>query len=275
MTPMNQYLQALSVRNYENSFAQVNQLIRSHLQQFAFSSINSLLGRTLSLAPDDLTERVVIKRQGGYCFEHNKLMYTLLQLLGYEVRPVIARVMVNGRNDNPRSHRLTVLRWQQKTFLVDVGFGVLTPAVAIELDNTAIQSAFGRQYRVEARDGEYLVWQVAPEQVCLYQVSLARFYEQDCEVAHFYSHRHDKAAFVNNLVVSRITAEQRWLLRNDSFTHFELQQGRWQQHQQAIRSVDHLHCLLSNQLQVNISLADSQLLFQRFVNKVEAIKSRA
>ena len=78
--------------------------------------------------------------------------------------------------------------------------------------------------------------------------------------------------FVNNLVVSRITAEQRWLLRNDSFTHFELQQGRWQQHQQAIRSVDHLHCLLSNQLQVNISLADSQLLFQRFVNKVEAIK---
>lgn len=275
MTPMNQYLQALSVRNYENSFAQVNQLIRSHLQQFAFSSINSLLGRTLSLAPDDLTERVVIKRQGGYCFEHNKLMYTLLQLLGYEVRPVIARVMVNGRNDNPRSHRLTVLRWQQKIFLVDVGFGVLTPAVAIELDNNAIQSAFGRQYRVEVRDGEYLVWQVAPEQVCLYQVSLARFYEQDCEVAHFYSHRHDKAAFVNNLVVSRITAEQRWLLRNDSFTHFELQQGRWQQHQQAIRSVDHLHCLLSNQLQVNISLADSQLLFQRFVNKVEAIKSRA
>lgn len=116
MTPMNQYLQALSVRNYENSFAQVNQLIRSHLQQFAFSSINSLLGRTLSLAPDDLTERVVIKRQGGYCFEHNKLMYILLQLLGYDVRPVIARVMVNGRNDNPRSHRLTVLRWQQKPF---------------------------------------------------------------------------------------------------------------------------------------------------------------
>lgn len=38
----------------------------------------------------------------------------------------------------------------------------------------------------------------------LYRFELVRYGQSDCELGHFYSHRHPDAAFVNHLVVSRI-----------------------------------------------------------------------
>ena len=66
-------------------------------------------------------------------------------------------------------------------------------------------------FRVEARaGGEYhmQLWQDG-EFFSLYRFELARYGPADCEVGHFYSHRHPHATFVNHLVASRILADGR------------------------------------------------------------------
>lgn len=69
----------------------------------------------------------MVNQQGGYCFEHNKIAYLALKHLGFEVRSVLARVMLNGKPTNPRTHRMNVLELDGETYLVDVGFGNKTP----------------------------------------------------------------------------------------------------------------------------------------------------
>jgi N-hydroxyarylamine O-acetyltransferase len=48
----------------------------------------------------------------------------------------------------------------------------------------------------------------------LYRFELARYGQSDCELGHFYSHRHPDAAFVNNLVAALILESETRSLRN-------------------------------------------------------------
>jgi N-hydroxyarylamine O-acetyltransferase len=63
-----------------------------------------------------------------------------------------------------------------------------------------------RNFRIaERRPGEYHM-QVFKDGdfFSLYRFELARYGQADCEVGHFFSHRHPDAHFVNHLVGSRI-----------------------------------------------------------------------
>jgi len=51
----------------------------------------------------------------------------------------------------------------------------------------------------------------------LYKFELVRYGQADCEVGHFYSHKHPKATFVNNLVVSKIMDQEVRSLRNHEY----------------------------------------------------------
>ena len=51
----------------------------------------------------------------------------------------------------------------------------------------------------------------------LYRFEVARYGQADCEVGHFYSHRHPGATFVNNLVASVILDDEIRSLRNREY----------------------------------------------------------
>ncbi|CAH9067333.1 Arylamine N-acetyltransferase [Pseudoalteromonas sp. CIP111854] len=143
------YLNALNITAPMGSFEFVAQLQRQHLATFSFSSINAMQGVYLSLEAEALFDRVINKRQGGYCFEHNRIMYLVLQALGYDVRPALARVMLNGKIDNPRTHRVTLLKFADKTYTIEVGFGVKSPVFPIEVDQSTVFNEGRNQYQVE------------------------------------------------------------------------------------------------------------------------------
>lgn len=51
----------------------------------------------------------------------------------------------------------------------------------------------------------------------LYRFDLGEYGQADCELGHFYSHRHPDAVFVNNLVASRILDDEVRSLRNRTY----------------------------------------------------------
>ncbi|HAS61660.1 MAG TPA: arylamine N-acetyltransferase [Vibrio sp.] len=254
------YLTELDIPPSLRGMERVNYMIKQHLSLFAFSSINVILDRDLSLNIDAIVERIVSDRQGGYCFEHNKLMQSALKSLGYDVRPILARVLLDGNELNRRSHRVTLLSLDGQNYLVDVGFGFATPQQALVLQNqqyawhnqqVRLSAIENQDYRVEQLEqGD---WQT------LYRFDLSETTEADCDANHFYTHKHPQSNFVNNLVVSKVHSNTRVLLKRLELFEYDDQSGT--KRSSAITSARQLHQILSQQLGLNISAEESRYLF--------------
>jgi N-hydroxyarylamine O-acetyltransferase len=90
-----------------------------HLQNVPFENLSIHLGERVSLSVDDLFDKVVTRRRGGFCYELNGFFASLLTSLGYEVSLLGGGVFGTNGLGPPFDHlALLVDGW-----LVDVGFG--------------------------------------------------------------------------------------------------------------------------------------------------------
>lgn len=96
-------------------------LHRAHLTTVPFENLDIHLGNRISLAPDDLFDKIVRRRRGGFCYELNGAFALLLEGLGHRVERLAARVIGDeGRLGPPYDHLALLV---DGSFLVDVGFG--------------------------------------------------------------------------------------------------------------------------------------------------------
>ncbi len=98
-------------------------LHRQHSFHVPFENLDIHLGKTISLAPGSLFDKIVLKQRGGYCFELNGLFQLLLEALGFQVHSAAARVLFDSKEIPPRSHRILIVAMDGAEWLVDVGFG--------------------------------------------------------------------------------------------------------------------------------------------------------
>jgi N-hydroxyarylamine O-acetyltransferase len=98
-------------------------LHRAHRMAVTFENLDIMLGRGIALAPDRLFEKMVSGRRGGYCFEQNALFLLILDAIGFEARPLLARVWLMAEATPPRTHTLNLVRLDGEDLVVDVGFG--------------------------------------------------------------------------------------------------------------------------------------------------------
>ena len=196
----------------------------------------------------------MVRRRGGYCFEHNGLLYEMLEALGFEVTLYLARVVYDRDIHPGLTHRITLVHLDGERYLVDVGFGPLGPS--------QVSVARGeRVFRVaEPRAGEFHLQTLQDGAFfSLYRFELARYGQADCELGHFYSHRHPAAVFVNNLVASRILDGEIRSLRNREY---------WVitptgEQRRTISDGAGLQRLLATEFDIEISAEESLLLFQQ------------
>ena len=260
-TITNRYLRVLDLPSAPHSLAQVSEIIRRHLATFPFSSVGPMLGDDLPLEPEALYERIVVDRRGGYCFEQNALLFAVLQELGFAMELYLGRVIYNQDTHPALTHRISILSWQGKRFLLDVGFGPLGPDVPVPMEaNAAIQ---GSQflYRVhEASAGVFHLQYLKDDAYfSLYKFEQARYGASDCEVGHFYSHKHPRATFLNHLVVSRTLPDEIRSLRNRTYRVIAQHGDR----DILIASAAQLGTLLNQELNLHVTKRECELLFAR------------
>ena len=111
----------------------LNELIRAQLTHVPFENIDVwATGACPSLAVDDLFEKIVLRKRGGYCFELNTLFRVLLNSLGFDAYQCIASLVHADRIDPP-AHNVILCCLGGKKYLIDVGFGGPVPFGAMEL----------------------------------------------------------------------------------------------------------------------------------------------
>jgi len=262
------YLADLKLEKGSLGITFLNQLQSNHVAQYSFNNLAVILEQELPLDACSLFNKIVERRRGGYCFEHNKLVLTVLDELNFNVRLLLAKVVYNRDVEVARTHRITLLTLAGEDYIIDTGFGHLGARFPVKIELGLVQNQGDAQYRIIKNvKGEYC-YQVFKDGdfFTLYTFDLHHYTESDCLLGHFYSHQHPDAAFVNNLVICRKFYNDIKSLRNDEFHH--VVNGVTQTTK--VTSVKQLHQLLIDVYELDIDIAISEFLFHKFVTKKAA-----
>lgn len=100
-------------------------LQRAHRLAIPFENLDIMLGRGVDVSPGAVFDKLVGQRRGGYCFEQNGLFLRMLAALGFEARPLLARVWLGiaAGDVPPRTHMLALVKVPGGQWIADVGFG--------------------------------------------------------------------------------------------------------------------------------------------------------
>ena len=241
----------------------LNKLVERHVATYSFNNTGVLLRETLSLELSAILHKLVTRKAGGFCFEHNKLVMHCLDSLGYDTRLVMGRVFNNHIRDVPRTHRVTLVTLDGEDYLIDCGFGASVPQAPLKLSEQGIQQTGNRQYTIKPLpNGEYDV--VLIKEGCpfvLYRIDSAVYSDADCTAGHLYSIAHPQAVFVNNLVVSINKPDQTHALINHTLT--STFQGR--QEETRVTSAEQLTHILQRVFTLPVDTAICHFLFERYV----------
>jgi N-hydroxyarylamine O-acetyltransferase len=200
----------------EPSLATLRAIHELHPRAIAFDSIDPWLGRPVALDVPTLEAKLVKGGRGGYCYEHNTLLWAALEGLGFRVRGLSARVLYStppGGGRHPRNHMLMLVETPQGPHIADVGFGGLTLTGPLRLEADVVQVTPHERVRL-TRAGNDFVLEAEAGQIWrqMYQFGLEEHIGPDYEVANYYMSTHPRSPFVVRLVAARPLPDRRLAL---------------------------------------------------------------
>jgi N-hydroxyarylamine O-acetyltransferase len=190
--------------------ATLDAIALAHVTTIPFENLDILLGRPIVLDPDALAGKLVGSRRGGYCFEQNGLLLEVLEALGFEVRPISARVRLQRARSftPPRTHVFLRAEIDRSSWLVDVGVGALSPTSALRLERDLVQTTPHEPRRLIDVDGRlFHQAHIAGEWVDVCEFTLEEMPRIDREVANWYTSTHPASHFRDRLIVARAASD--------------------------------------------------------------------
>jgi N-hydroxyarylamine O-acetyltransferase len=171
-----------------------------------FENVEVLLKRPIYVDLPSIRTKLVDLRRGGYCFEQNTLLMSVLHALGFDVSGLAARVIWGAPPGKtlPRTHMLLRVILSEGTYLADVGFGGLTPTAPLAFELGDEQPTPHEAYRLVATEDEFeLQAQLGEAWRSLYRFSLQPQIAPDYEVANWFTSTHPGSLFRRHLLASR------------------------------------------------------------------------
>jgi N-hydroxyarylamine O-acetyltransferase len=124
-----------------------------HLFTVPFENLDIHFGRAVVATEENVVEKVVTRRRGGFCYELNGAFAALLRALGYEVDLLSGRVARAAGGYGPEfDHMALLVHAGGRRWLADVGFGECFTQ-PLDLDDRAPQHDRAGTYGVEPRGG--------------------------------------------------------------------------------------------------------------------------
>jgi arylamine N-acetyltransferase len=197
----------------------VHALVAAHNQSIPFENLDPLLGIPVAdLSAAALTDKLVHRRRGGYCYEHNGLMGYVLDELGFGVQRFAGRVVwMNPDGPLPaQTHQVlsVTVPGVDGPLLVDVGFGGQTLTSPIRLQPGPAQETRHELYRIRERgDGYQLEAEIGDVWQPLYMFTTRPQPQIDLEIGSWYVSTHPNSHFVTGLTAALVTDDARWNLR--------------------------------------------------------------
>lgn len=191
-----------------------------HTGALTFENLATVTGAPVLIDLASIEQKVLHGGRGGCCYELNHLFFALLLELGFDVRAISGRVVMNQPEGTwtARTHRLSLVTLDGVRYVTDVGFGGMVPTAPLMLDTEAEQATPHEPYRIEKQpDGYMLRANVGGEWRPMYLFDLQRQEDIDFTIGNWYVSTHPQSPFANRLMVARTGDGWRRTLNNGSF----------------------------------------------------------
>lgn len=202
----------------------LQRLILGHAAAIPFDNIEVLARRVPRLDLAGLQDKLVHRRRGGYCFEQNTLMGAALRAIGFDVRPLEARIRAGVPADvvTARTHLALRVVVDGADHLVDVGCSTLSPLAPLALASRERQAAGSGFYRFVDAGAEVLLQTLAVDAwTDCYRLMPGSPQPIDCEMGNWFVATHPKSMLGHNLLVGRAIAGGRLRLYNRRLSAFQ------------------------------------------------------
>lgn len=200
-------------------------LVTAHTRTIPFENLDPLTGVPVDdLSPEALTDKLVHRGRGGYCYEQNGLMGYALCEIGFRVRRLAGRVVWMLPPDAPlpaQTHTVLAVTFpgSRGPYLVDVGFGGQTPTSPLRIETGSVQQTTREPYRLEdRRDGLVLQALIQDRWVPLYEFTTRTRPDIDLKVASWFVSTHPSSHFVTGLMAAKVTDDARLNLAGRELT---------------------------------------------------------
>lgn len=194
----------------------LQRLQRAHRLAIPFESLDVALGRPIAIDSDAVFAKLVAARRGGFCFEHNRLFGDALAALGFDGRPLLARVWLGAEDVPPLTHCLTLVRIDGQEWIADAGFGGSYTPVLPLVEGVAAVASDGARFRL-GRDGTY-GWLLdrdgpagatdgraaGPGPQPQFSFTLAPVFDADLALGSYWAATHADSRFVRHRIVSLV-----------------------------------------------------------------------
>ena len=216
----------------EPTLATLNAIARRHVQSIPFENLDILQNRPISIEPAAVEAKLVQARRGGYCFEQNTLLSHVLGALGFEVVALSARGRYQAPPgvQRPRTHVLLRVVLGGESYLVDGGFGGLSPTSALRLALNDEQATPHERRRIVSEGAWNGLSSRSPDALLVHQAYLTDGWrdlfeftlepmpEPDREMGNWYTSTSPRSRFREALMVARATDHGRVTLQDLELT---------------------------------------------------------
>ncbi|MFM0266853.1 arylamine N-acetyltransferase family protein [Paraburkholderia sediminicola] len=244
----------------------LQELHKLHPRAIPFENLNPLTHRAVKLDLESVEQKLIAQKRGGYCFEQNALFANVLTQLGFNITPLLGRVLW-GRESGaipPRTHMVLRVDIKDEAWIADVGFGSVTLTAPLRLiAGTAQSTQLGTFRLADASHGAlYLEVQSRDDTWArVYRVDLDPVEWIDYETSNWYTSTAPDSVFLNHLIVCRVLAESRLTLLNDQLNE-RAADGQIISERQ-LKSADELAACLRDQFGLNTGDIDMADVFGR------------
>lgn len=223
--------------------ATLHALMRHQLFSIPFENGDVQAGKVVSLVPEDIADKLLRQKRGGYCYEVNGLFAMALEALGIRWRFVAARPMFYPVR-RPKTHMALIAEIDGRQWLCDLGFGSygIRAPMALDMLDTDIRQDFDTFRLTRNAEGEYLLQaRVEGKWASQYGFDLSPQEWIDFVPANYLNSTHPDAIFVQKLLVIQHHPEGRQILLGNVLKTITAQGVETQQ-----LAEDDIACVLKN-----------------------------
>lgn len=142
--------------NEDITFEALDDVLEKTSKTIPFENLCIIEKQTSDITKENLINKILVKNEGGLCYELNSILYFFLIENGFDavlVRGVVYKDNGEAYSALGRSHVTILVNHEKQTYLVDTGFGGNLPLKPVPLTGEPVASDNG-EFRVKKVDSE-------------------------------------------------------------------------------------------------------------------------
>ncbi|MCY9667346.1 arylamine N-acetyltransferase [Paenibacillus alginolyticus] len=139
------------------TFEKLDNILVKTARTIPFENLNIISNETSAITKESLISKILMKNEGGLCYQLNPLLYFFLVENGFNavlVRGEVYNYATKDWSKLGRTHVTILLQHKGQTYLVDTGFGGNLPLKPVPLNGETASSVNG-EFRVRATETDY------------------------------------------------------------------------------------------------------------------------